>query len=142
MPELYITRAQPNPRGRDRGAAQLNEEWIEFRADASRSLSGDEIIHNTYTSTCQPTSAETLYKFGAVSVAPGQLVRVHTGNGTNGWVGNTYHAYMGYSWFKWNNACGDVVTLAFNGRTLDSAAYRPNPREGELVRQLGTNTLT
>lgn len=142
MPALYITKAQPNPWGRDRGlATQLNEEWVEFRAEQNRSLSGDMLLHNTYDSYCRLVNSEVLYTFGAVSLSAGHLVRVHTGSGTSGWYGGIYHVYMGYGWYKWNNACGDVVTLAYNGAVIDSAAYRANPPEGELVRQAGSNLL-
>lgn len=147
MPDLYITRAQPNPKGRDRTSrttvqnAQLNEEWVEFRVDNTRNLTGDEIIHRTYDSACRMTGSESLYRFGSVSVTPGKTVRVHTGSGTDGWAGNTYHAYMGYGWYKWNNDCGDQITIAYSGTTIDYAAYGAKPREGELVRQYGANTL-
>jgi hypothetical protein len=142
VPALYITKAQPNPRGRDLGlTSQLNEEWIEFRAEQSRSLSGDVLRHNTYDSSCRLLSSEALYTFGAISLNPGQCVRVHTGSGTSGWSGSTYHVYMGYGWYKWNNACGDVIALAYNNVVIDSAAYRANPPEGELVRQVGSNLL-
>jgi hypothetical protein len=148
MPALYITRAQPNPRGRDTASqgqalnSKLNEEWVEFRADASRNLIGDSLSHLTFsTYGCSPTGRDELVKFGSLQVDAGDLVMVHTGSGTSGWVGRTYHVYLGRRWFIWNNGCGDRAILAYSGQEIDHAYYASNPPEGELVRVAGTDRL-
>jgi len=148
MPSLYITRAQPNPRGRDtvsQGQAlnsKLNEEWVEFRAEVGRDLSGDILSHLIFTPVgCTALRQDQLVKFGSIHLDPGDLVVVHTGSGTNAWVGRTCHIYLGLQWFVWNNRCGDRATLAFNGQEIDHAYYAANPPEGELVRVAGTDRL-
>jgi hypothetical protein len=146
MSVLYITKAQPNPPGRDHVSygwatnAQLNEEWVEFRAEDDRNLNGDVLTHLTFDSNCRVSGSDQLMTFSGV-LKRGQSIRVHTGTGTAYLAGSTYHMYVGASWYKWNNACGDVATLAFNGTVIDSATYRPSPPEGELIRQAGTNLL-
>jgi hypothetical protein len=147
MPSLYIVRAQPNPRGKDTTRSgyvtneKLNEEWIEFEAREVRNLVGDVLSHLTFTGSCQQTGADTLINFGSGQLLVGQRVRVHTGRGTNQWVGSVYHMYLNRGWFVWNNACGDRATLSHQSTIIDWARYRPNPPEGELVRSVGTEWL-
>lgn len=144
---LYITRAQPNPPGRDttrHGMAlnsTLNEEWIEFRAEADRNLVGDQLLHRTFTSGCSPLGTELLHRFPSLQVQRGQAVRVHTGRGLDGWADGVLHIYLNRTWFVWNNACGDRGTLVFSDATIDSAQYGPKPPEGILIRISGTDRL-
>jgi hypothetical protein len=49
------------------------------------------------------------------------------------------HTYAGHPWFLWNNRCGDKAVFSYNQAVIDWAAYTPNPREGILTRQQGTN---
>lgn len=147
MPDLYIVAAQPNPPGKDASRPgfttnqTLNEEWVEFEAVTARNLTGDELSHLTFNNSCQRTGQDTIVRFGAVQLQRGQRVRVHTGSGTNQWLGNTLHVYAGRSWFAWNNWCGDRAILSYNGNAIDSAYYDPRPPEGELVRQPGSDKL-
>lgn len=143
---LYITSAQPNPPGRDaaRGFAlnsTLNDEWIEFRAEADRHLVGDQLLHVTFTSSCVGTGTEHLYTFKANQVSRGQYVRVHSGSGQDTWAGGTLHIYLNRSWFVWNNDCGDRVTLAYSNSVIDSASYAARPPEGVIHRVAGTDRL-
>lgn len=144
---LYITSAQPNPPGRDTARpgmalnSTLNEEWVEFRANADRNLSGDQLFHETFTSQCVRTGSDLLHTFGAFRVNRGQHVRVHTGSGQPNWIGDTLHIYLNRTWFVWNNGCGDRATLAFNNAIIDSAGYAPRPPEGVLGRVAGTDRL-
>ena len=147
MPDLYVVAAQPNPPGKDAARpgvttnTQLNEEWLEFEVRASRNLTGDELSHLTFDNRCTRTGAEPIVRFASTSVSPGQRVRVHTGTGTNQWVGSTLHVYVGRTWFMWNNVCGDRATLRYSGTVIDSAYYDRNPPEGQLVREPGTDRL-
>jgi len=147
MSDLVIVAAQPNPPGRDRaarGSSQnriLNEEWIEIRAATARSLIGDEVWHRTHTSSCVPNGVARYYKFGSLFLSAGQSVRVHTGVGQAFWEGSTHHVFAGHDWFKWNNACGDRVTVAYSNSVIDYAEYSSNPPECVLVRQAGTHLL-
>ena len=148
MSILYVVRAQPNPRGKDTlwsGAAtnqQLNEEWVEFEAvGGDRNLTGDVVTHVTFSAHCRTTGSDELIKFSEGTLSVGRRLQLHTGFGTNGWVGVTFHMYLGRSWFVWNNACGDRATVSYNGRIIDSAAYAPRPPEGVLERIVGTDRL-
>ena len=147
MPSLYIVRAQPNPRGKDATRSgyvtseKLNEEWIEFEVRENRNIVNDVLSHLTFTGYCQQTGEDTLITFGSRQMLVGQRVRVHTGRGTDQWIGNTLHMYLNRSWFVWNNACGDRATLSYQNTIIDQARYRPNPPEGELVRMAGTEWL-
>ncbi len=143
--ELYIVAAQPNPPGRDSSYGRttndrLNEEWLEFRALQDRNLIGDVLTNLTFNERCQRTGVQELLRF-TDHLKSGQHVRVHTGRGTPGWVGNTYHMYLNREWFVWNNACGDRATLAYEARVIDSAFYRALVPEGQLVRVQGTDEL-
>lgn len=148
MSILYIVQAQPNPRGKDavrRGVAttdQLNEEWIEFEAvDGDRNLTGDVVDHLTFSNTCAITGANELVRFSEGTLPNGRRLRLHTGRGTNGWSGNTFHMYLGREWYVWNNGCGDRATVSYDQRVIDTAGYAPRPPEGVLVRVAGTDRL-
>lgn len=147
MADLIITSAQPNPPGRDvarpgvTSNSKLNEEWVEFTVQRDRSLIEDQLSHLTFNNYCHRTGQEVIFRFGIVRVKAGQRVRVHTGSGTDYWEGSLLHVYAGRSWFVWNNACGDRATLSYGGTVIDSAYYEPNPPEGVLVRQPGTDRL-
>lgn len=143
MGDLYLTRIQPNPPGKDAGvgALQLNNEWLEFEiAAATRNLSNDLVTHNTYTERgCTLTGTDALFKFGSLTLTRGQRVRIHSGSGTAWWEGQTLHVYAGRSWYVWNNRCGDRASISFNGQAIDWAQYSGSPREGILSRVPGTN---
>lgn len=150
MPDLYITRATPNPAGKDRTPAhqvtntQLNGEWLEFKNTTDRTLSLDDVHmdHNTYNGYCQKTGEGTIVRFKG-SLGSGKSIRVHTGSGQGHWEGDLYHFYAGHANFVWNNRCGDTAYLRTGGNGLvDSASYDPNPAEGAVLqRQPYSNKL-
>jgi hypothetical protein len=82
-----------------------------------------------------------LVEFSEGVLRQGQRLRLHTGHGTNQWVGNTFHMYLGRDWFVWNNGCGDRVTVRYQQQVIDTAGYAPRPPEGVLVRVPGTDRL-
>jgi len=147
MPDLLIVAAQPNPSGRDTarpGLAlnhTLNEEWVEFAAQAARNLTGDTLYHETYGTGCARTGTTALYTFPSIQLQPGHRVRVCTGRGTNQWSGTTLYIYLNRDWFVWNNDCGDRATLAYQSTVIDSAHYAARPPEGVLSRVSGTDRL-
>jgi hypothetical protein len=147
MPDVQVSAAQPNPPGRDTirpGLAtnsKLNEEWVELLAISKRNMVGDVLANQTYDHQCRVTSTQTVCKFPSIELDAGDRLRVHTGSGSAGWVGRTYHYYLGRSWFVWNNACGDCASLWYNDQRIDFARYDPRPPEGVLVRIAGTNLL-
>ncbi len=119
----------------------LNEEWLEFEALVDRILAGDTLWNLEYGPYCRVLRRAELVRFSSGTALKGQRVRVHTGRGRDHLMGYTHHVYLGRSWFVWNNRCGDRATLTFNGGLIDSAQYAPNPPEGLLVRQRGTDLL-
>lgn len=138
MATLYLTAIQPNPPGRD----DLNEEWVEFEAvGGTRNLINDVVTQLTFTDRCEVTGEVELIRFNAGQLNEGQRVRLHTGSGTATWRGNTYHMYLGRSWFVWNNRCGDRATIRYDKSVVDRAGYGPSPREGVLYRVAGANTF-
>ena len=150
MADLYITRATPNPAGKERTpahqvtSAQLNREWIEFQNTTQKNLSLDDVHldHNTFDGYCRKTGEATFVTFKG-SLASGKSIRVHTGSGEGRWEGDLYHFYAGHGNFVWNNACGDTAYLrtGTNGM-IDWASYAPNPGEGALLRRIqNTNKL-
>lgn len=147
MTELLVIAAQPNPPGRDvtrPGSTTnelLNQEWIEIAAQATRSVIGDELFHETFTAGCLRTGVDALLRFPVGQLIARQRVRVCTGHGAPHWLGNTWYLYLNRDWFVWNNACGDRATLAYRGTILDSARYGPHPPEGVLHRVAGTDRL-
>jgi len=151
MSDLTITRALPNPAGKDRTPAntvtnqQLNGEWIEFANSSQRILPMDGVTldHFTFTGTCTKTGEDRLMVFNGL-LLPGNSVRVHTGSGAPWDEGSIRHLYAERGNFAWNNRCGDAGVIRNNGgAVVDWAAYDANPPEGAVLNRLpGTNTLT
>jgi alpha-ketoglutarate-dependent taurine dioxygenase len=141
MPDLYITKATPNPAGKDRtplhqvSNAQLNGEWLEFKNASQKNLSldGVHLDHNTFDAYCRKTGEAVLVTFKG-PLATGKSFCVHTGSGQEYWEGDVYHVYANHGNFVWNNRCGDTAYLrtATNG-LIDWANYDPNPGEGAVL---------
>lgn len=150
MPDFYITKATPNPAGKDRTPAhqvtntQLNGEWVEFQNTTQKSLSLDDVHldHNTYDAYCRRTGEAKLVTFKG-SLSAGKSIRVHSGSGQGYWEADLYHFFADRGNFAWNNRCGDAAYLrtGTNG-TIDWASYDPNPAEGGVLKRLPyTNKL-
>jgi len=154
MPDLMVTRALPNPPGKDHAPGRmptnekLNEEWIEFRNATDRRLSimGCSLAHNTFSAQCVKEREEHLLTFSGFEIGPGHVVRVHTGTGTDyvDTIGTLVHLYAGRSNFVWNNRCGDTAVLrAANNSLIDWASYKGGVGNGVILKRVpGTNTLT
>lgn len=149
MPDLYITFAQPNPKGKDRPPFtgptndQLNEEWVEFTNPnlVSVSLEGVGLRDYTFDRTCRKTGERRLTTFSG-SLSSKYSVRVHTGAGQPWDEGTRRHLYLNEGNYVWNNACGDTALLRYpSGGLIDWAQYAPNPPEGVLRRVPDTNEL-
>src|SRR5947209_4024319 len=102
MPDLLVTRALPNPAGKDRSGGhaqneQLNGEWVQFLNTSQGTFPLDGLIldHMTFNQLCQKTGTETLTTFRG-SLGPGQSIRVHTGSGNGYWEGDIYHFFAGH----------------------------------------------
>lgn len=147
---LRVSRALPNPAGKDRNLAgqatndQLNREWVQFTNEgaAAVSVDGVGIFHYTFNDRCENTGEDRLTTF-TNQLAAGASVRLHTGQGTTVTQNSVTHIYLGRANYVWNNWCGDTAVLRNGaGQLLDWASYDRNPPEGvELVRQPGTNRL-
>lgn len=150
MPDLLITRALPNPAGKDRTPAnqvtndQLNGEWIEFRNNTAGGwdIGGITLHHTTFSARCERTGEDFLMRFQGV-LAIGQSLRIHTGTGTAWDEGLIRHLYAARTNFVWNNVCGDVAVLRFgSGELHDWASYDRNPPEGVVLDRVpNTNRL-
>lgn len=149
MPDLYITKAHPNPAGKDKPGwdppinQKLNEEWVEFKniTRSTLKMDGVSLFHRTFNQRCEATGDDNLNSFSG-QLGPSQSVRVHTGSGQVYLDGETYHLYAGRSNFAWNNKCGDRVTLRVNGALTDWASYDPYPPDGIILHRMeGINQL-
>jgi hypothetical protein len=149
MSELFVTRALPNPVGRDRSPSnqslseQLTNEWVEFANTSTKRLSLDQVVlgHFTFDRGCSKTGEEFVTPFSGV-LEVGQSMRVHTGAGTNTVEGTIIHVFLKRGNFIWNNDCGDTVVLRVGNTLLDLASYERNPREGVILERVaGTNLL-
>lgn len=150
MTDLEISRALPNPAGKDRTPAnritneQLNGEWIQFRNTTQKALSidGVTISHHTFNAYCQMTDEDQLTSFTGPMPA-GSSIRLHTGTGQPSDEGSLRHLYLGRGNFVWNNDCGDTAVLKVaSGGVIDRASYDPNPPEGVVLNRIpGTERL-
>jgi hypothetical protein len=149
MSQIVITRAQPNPSGKDRTAShqvsnqQLNGEWVEFAntSGGRLSLDGLSLDHYTFDNACTKTGEDRATFFTGVLEA-GQSLKVHTGAGTPFIEGPVTHVFLGRGNYLWNNRCGDTAVLRAGDTLLDWAYYNPGPAEGAVLQRVfGTNEL-
>jgi Lamin Tail Domain len=149
MSDLSVTRALPNPIGRDRSPSnqslseQLTNEWIEFANASTKRLSLEQVVlaHFTFDRSCSKIGEETVTGFSGV-LEVGQSMRVHTGAGKNSVEESIIHVFLSRGNFIWNNDCGDTVVLRVGNNLLDSASYERKPREGAILERVpGTNVL-
>jgi hypothetical protein len=149
MFQLTVTRALPNPLGKDRTAShqvtnqQLNNEWIEFaNTSAGKSpLDSLTLDHYTFNHACTKTGEDRVCGFTGW-LESGQSMRVHTGSGTNYVEGLVIHVFLNRSNFIWNNQCGDTIVLRAGGSVVDWASYGGRPAEGAVLQRVpGTNLL-
>lgn len=151
MPDLLVTRALPNPAGKDRQYPhpptndQLNGEWVEFANASERTLSleGVAMSHYTFDRRCSRTGEDQLTTFTGM-LNSRRSIRLHTGRG-QGWdEGTIRHLYAGRSNYVWNNVCGDTAVLRnASNEAIDWAAYEPEPPEGVVLNRLpGTHKLS
>lgn len=140
--DLRITRAIPNPIGKDKtpdGFAyswQLEEESFDFanQTDLNLSLDGVSIWHETFDGFRWIRTAHLGTFLPHVVLPSGWSLRVHTGSGTPHDEGFTHHSYLNRESFVLNNEPGDRITLCDKfGRIIDQAWYAPYPPEGEIL---------
>lgn len=160
--KIEIHRAKPNPTGKDANRhgpleSQLVGEWADLKnvGDASVSLNHLHLAHSTYASHCVVKTRAEIYWNGSASqvLAPGQIVRVHTGRSiysslmaTEDREGADFHAYADRSTFVLNNDCGDELTVWWKSSTdawqeEDSAKYGSRPVEGKILVRIGDRLI-
>jgi hypothetical protein len=121
---IKIKKIAFDPAGTDSGTnAHLNKEWIKIKntGTKARSLKGWK-LHDR--------GRDYTYRFGELSLGPGEYVRVHTGRGQNSGVTGCnghcftyYDSYWGLENYVWNND-GDRATLKKpNGNVVDRCTY-------------------
>jgi len=148
---LLVTRALPDPAGKDRHGAyppnndQLNQEWVEIAngGAAPVSVNGVALFHYTFNAHCRRTGEDDLISLQG-TLQPRHSVRFHTGCGTPWDEGTIRHLYVGRENYAWNNRCGDTAVLRNGlGELLDWAAYDPAPPQGVVLNRVpGTNRLS
>jgi hypothetical protein len=141
MGDLFLTRAKPNPLGKDRFMHRapnilLNEEWVEFvnLRDVPLNLGGVSVWHETYDGLYRTGEQEIAIFVQGVVLQPGWTLRLHTGCGTPYNEGVVHHSYLDRENYVWNNDAGDRATLRdWKGEVIDSAWYAPFPPEGVIL---------
>ncbi|BFU94368.1 MAG: hypothetical protein NTNFB02_10900 [Nitrospira sp.] len=148
MKVLRVTKAKPNPSGKDRIGAftpkrQLAAEWVDFKnvGDEAYSLNGISLQHIAYQDRCRDGKWAAVMSFKGVLQA-GLVVRIHSGDELplsemypEDAAGADIHLFTGRN-YVWNNDCGDTAGLWDGKVWIDAASYDPYPVEGKiLVRQ-------
>jgi hypothetical protein len=98
--------------GSDTGSnTSLNAEWVQIKnvTSTTKYLTNWTVRDN----------AGHVYKFPTTKVAPGDVVRLHTGKGTN----STRHRYWGQGWYIWNNTGDKAVLRRPDGTLADSCSW-------------------
>jgi hypothetical protein len=149
MAQLTITRAVPNPSGKDRTPShlvtnqQLVEEWIEFANTSGFRLDlvGFALDHYTFDRACTKTGEDRLTTFTGYLEA-GQSMRVRTGSGNAFIEGLVAQVFLNRNNFIWNNQCGDTVVLRGSLGVVDWASYAGQPGEGAVLQRVaGSNVF-
>ncbi len=147
---LLITKAKPNPSGRDRigrtltPVAQLAGEWVDIQntGNAPINLTGVELYHWAYLA--QGGEWELVTGFSGV-LGAGLIVRVHSGNPIplaqmhhEDQVGANYHMFSGRN-YVWNNYQNDYPRLWYKPtrQWLDETVYAAPAAEGKIFTRVG-----
>ncbi|MBI4158290.1 MAG: hypothetical protein HY505_01540 [Candidatus Yanofskybacteria bacterium] len=154
MPDLTVLRAKVNPRGKDRRGPlttnrQRNAEWVDIKNTSGRTLSvsGVAVFDHTFAPfACRTIGRRVIYQFPQLTLTPGQIVRIHSGNPVpvadlpeEDRLGADWHAFTSKD-FVWNNTCGDTAEIWSSGVSrvlIDKASYSPSPLEGKILTRVG-----
>jgi hypothetical protein len=151
---LQVYRAKPNPAGKDRSRSgpkpeQLVAEWVDIKNVGTQDVAfaSFELHHTTFKPGCIADGTECYWKVPQATggLAPGQILRVHTGSkrleGTlsaeDRGLDVNWSTYAERENFALNNDCGDLITVVWaddaGKRWKDSAGYGPRPPEGVVL---------
>lgn len=152
MNSLKTVRIKPNPVGKDRnrngqaGAKQLGAEWADVKNEGPKpvSLEGVSLQHIAYRHGSSEGRWEIVTGFKG-SLAPGLVMRVHSGHGPvtalapEDLAGADAHLFTGRDQYVWNNDRGDCPALWLSGQQVpfDKACYHSAPPEGAVLIRVG-----
>ena len=160
---LQIFRAKPNPAGKDKAGSypkpeQLLGEWVDIKNVGTEAVPFGTmaLTHTLFNDYCQRTGKIETYFSGSSadtqSLAPGQVLRIHTGRKSDE-AHMKYEDKKGRDWwnfansdqFKLNNRCGDAIVVSWKdayGRDLqDAAEYERNQPEGAILVRSGSKLV-
>lgn len=148
---LMVARIKPNPIGKDRNpyggttAGQLGGEWVDIKNTSRSTISLEkvELYHMAFSGRDSKPAKVTGF---SGSLAPGKIVRVHSGKVRPLSVlrqedirGADHHIFTGKDNYVWNNAEGDTPGLwnVTSRVWIDRATYDRNPPEGAVLVRSG-----
>ena len=110
---IQFARIQYDSPGKDTGTnASLNAEWFQLKNTGHSTV-------NLKSWTVRDAQNH-VYKFASnFSLAPGHVVTVHTGSGTN----TSTNRYWGSHWYIWNNGGDHAYVRTPSGSLADSCAW-------------------
>jgi hypothetical protein len=151
---LTITKAKPNPSGKDRigrtltPPAQLAGEWVDIKNTGTTAISFANLAlyHIAYTGF---TSQWELVTDFTGELPAGQTVRIHSGHQIAltqmhpvDVAGADYHVFSDKD-YVWNNDRIDKPSILNKATNtwLDQAEYSANPGEGRILTRVGTSLV-
>lgn len=155
MASLLITKAKPNPAGKDRigrtltPSTQLAAEWIDFQNVGGNSirLDGTALYHWAYTYGTQGEWRLVTNLYGVLK--PGEIVRVHSGTEIPVWqmrledqTGANYHIFSKQNYI-WNNNQADFPSLWYvpTKQWIDQTSYDAFQVEGKILQRYGNKLI-
>jgi hypothetical protein len=155
--ELYISKAKPNPAGKDKAGnspkpEQLLGEWVDIKNIGTEPVpfSGMSLTHTLFDDRCNKTGrVRTYWTCSGDGVLPvGCILRVHTGNKSDESLMKNEDK-LGRDWWTFanesNNTCGDIVTTSWpnslGARQTDTVSYDRNQPEGAVLVRSGNKLV-
>lgn len=155
MASLLITKAKPNPAGKDRigrtltPQTQLAAEWVDFQniSGTSIRLDGTALYHVAYISGTKWEWRLVTNLYGVLKV--GEIVRVHSGTPIHLWqmrqedqIGAHYHIFSNQNYI-WNNDKPDFPSLWYTPtkQWIDQTSYDAFPIEGKILQRVNAKLI-
>lgn len=152
---LLITKAKPNPSGKDRvgraftPAVQLAAEWVDFQNIASTAinLNGTQMYHVAYLPN-GTTEWELVIELSG-TIQPREIVRIHSGNpmpltqmNFQDTIGANYHVFTKKDYI-WNNDKIDRPYLWYKPtqQKIDLTYYDAWPTEGKILQRINDKLI-
>lgn len=152
---LLITKAKPNPAGKDRVGrtltpqTQLAAEWVDIKNTTSSpvNMNGVELYHYAYLGS-GAGEWQLVTEFNG-TLPSGQTVRVHSGNqilltqmNLEDQNGAEYHVFS-HKNYVWNNANQDFPGLWYkpSKQWIDKTEYDTFPVEGKILTRVNQKLI-